>query len=166
MLTATFRTSRSRGGAGVDPFAEALNLFFTPPAVAGHRPFGKPLVDRLCISLYVLIIGKIERPRHFLDVPRAEERSDVCVETRHRPYHLAWLGGTRRTYRWFPRALPSWSLDEGSLRRYSDSAQRSVCSAVRPSGLIKACSVIGSAGSRSSVRAQAGKVETALAASR
>lgn len=49
---------------------------------------------------------------------------------------------------------------------YSDKAQRSVCSVERPSGLIKVRSVIGNAGSRSSVRAHAGKVETALAASK
>jgi hypothetical protein len=47
---------------------------------------------------------------------------------------------------------------------YSDRAQRSVCIAERPNGLIKARSVIGSAGSRSSARAHAGTIETALAA--
>lgn len=47
---------------------------------------------------------------------------------------------------------------------YSDKAQRSVCIADRPSGRIKARSVIGSAGSRSSRRAHAGTIETALAA--
>jgi hypothetical protein len=64
-----------------------------------------------------------------------------------------------------------WSLDDWeswiASRQppyYSDNAQRSVCIAERPNGLIKARSVIGSAGSRSSVRAQGGKVEAALAA--
>jgi hypothetical protein len=48
--------------------------------------------------------------------------------------------------------------------RYSDKAQRSVCMAERPNGLIKVRSVIGNAGNRSSVRAHAGTIETALAA--
>jgi hypothetical protein len=58
---------------------------------------------------------------------------------------------------------PTAQLDSD---KSSVSAQRSVYMAERPSGLIRARSVIGSAGSSSWVRAQLGKIETALAASR
>jgi hypothetical protein len=58
------------------------------------------------------------------------------------------------------RPIAQLDADESSV-----SAQRSVCMAERPSGLTRARSVIGSAGSSSWVRAQLGKIETALAAS-